>query len=225
MATKKQSSINRARKGLLSDFTRDDGNANRGTKRGRKAIAASLEKNGAGRSLLADRNGRLIAGNHVHQSAEEAGKEDVLIIPIDGSRLVVLQRMDLELGGGGAAREMSIDDNRTAELNLNWDSEALMKGPRPKVMFSVREWAKVAAASGAPETPVKDSDQRASAKVRIVHLFFSPETNDQFEGWCEALAAEYGTENVTDTVYEAVRQVFEALGAEPIQQPPAKEKK
>ena len=225
MATKKQSSINRARKGLLSDFTRDDGNANRGTKRGRKAIAASLEKNGAGRSLLADRNGRLIAGNHVHQSAEEAGEKDVLIIPIDGSRLVVLQRMDLELGGGGAAREMSIDDNRTAELNLNWDSEALMKGPRPKVMFSVREWAKVAAASGAPETPVKGGDQMTPAKVRIIQLTFTPETYEQFEYWCQTLAKEYEIENITDTIYEAIHQVFEALVANAIQPPPVKEKK
>jgi len=41
------------------------GNANRGTERGTSALESSLELYGAGRSILLDKNGIIIAGNKV----------------------------------------------------------------------------------------------------------------------------------------------------------------
>lgn len=46
----------------LSDLQPDRRNANKGTERGLKALDHSLRQYGAGRSILVDKHGRIIAG-------------------------------------------------------------------------------------------------------------------------------------------------------------------
>lgn len=99
------------------DLTRDRNNGNSGTTRGAAAIAESLSRYGAGRSILVDREGRVIAGNTTLSNWEG----DVEIIPSDGSKLVVVQRTDLDLHSDRAARELAHADNRTNQLGYNPD--------------------------------------------------------------------------------------------------------
>jgi hypothetical protein len=56
----------------IGDFLQDDKNANRGTKPGRKLIQQSLTDYGAGRSILIDRKGRIMAGNKTAIGAADA---------------------------------------------------------------------------------------------------------------------------------------------------------
>jgi hypothetical protein len=53
----------------LSDLKPDPQNANRGTDRGRDALARSLREYGAGRAVLIDRRGCVIAGNKTVEQA------------------------------------------------------------------------------------------------------------------------------------------------------------
>ncbi len=55
----------------LADLKPDPKNANSGTDRGRKMLRQSLEELGAGRSVLVDRNGAIIAGNKTVETARE----------------------------------------------------------------------------------------------------------------------------------------------------------
>lgn len=103
----------------------DDNNANRGTERGRQLLKESLEKLGAGRSILADKHGNLIAGNQTWQQAQELGLP-VELVHTQGDRLVVVVRDDLDLESDPEARELSWADNRISELGLNWCSEQLL---------------------------------------------------------------------------------------------------
>ena|ERR1700722_8732281 len=105
----------------ISDLTPDNKNANKGTKRGKKMVAQSLKDYGAGRSVLADRDGRIIAGNKTVENAGAAGIEDVILVPTDGTKLVVVQRTDLSLDDA-KARELAIADNRSSELGREWDA-------------------------------------------------------------------------------------------------------
>src|ERR1700687_2778613 len=105
----------------LSDLTADSKNANKGTTRGRKMIAESLSKYGAGRSILVDKAGQVIAGN---KTLEAAAGRDIVVVPSDGKKLVVVQRTDLDINSK-EARELAIADNRSAELNLEWDADVL----------------------------------------------------------------------------------------------------
>ena len=109
----------------VSDLTPDISNANRGTERGRYALEASLRKYGAGRSILLDRNGRIIAGNKTAETAADVGIDDVVIVQTDGTQLVAVQRTDLDLDSK-EGRELAYADNRVGELDLSFDTEQML---------------------------------------------------------------------------------------------------
>jgi len=79
---------------------------------------------GAGRSILVDKNGKVIAGNKTLEQALAEGIE-IEMIKSDGKRLIVHQRTDLDLDKDPAARELAIADNRTSEIGLDWDFDEL----------------------------------------------------------------------------------------------------
>ena len=109
----------------LADLTPDTHNANRGTARGRGLLERSLRQYGAGRSILADQHGNIIAGNKTLEAAADLGLP-IRVIETDGTELVVVQRRDLDLLTDKAARELAYADNRIAQLDLDWDTEALL---------------------------------------------------------------------------------------------------
>lgn len=116
----------------LADLTPDPNNANKGTKRGDGLLEHSLQQLGAGRSIVVDRNGLVIAGNKTHGKFGEitSGDGGIVVVQTTGHELVVVQRTDLDLldtgEAGRRARELAIADNRIAELDLEWDPEALL---------------------------------------------------------------------------------------------------
>lgn len=83
-------------------------------------IRASLEEVGAGRSILLDRNGTVIAGNGVYEQAQALG---IKVRTIDTKRdeLIAVRRADLT---GAAARRMALLDNRAAET-AEWDESVI----------------------------------------------------------------------------------------------------
>ena len=108
----------------LSELTPDPNNANRGTDRGRDALAHSLHTYGAGRAMLIDRHGVIIAGNKTVEQAKQL-KIPLRIIKTDGQHLIAVQREDLDLATDPRARALAIADNRVGELDLEWDVAAL----------------------------------------------------------------------------------------------------
>lgn len=117
------------RKRKLADYKPDAHNANRGSKRGQQMIVDSLLELGAGRSVLADNNDTLIAGNHTVEAAIEAGFVDAIEVIAPPGALVVVKRTDLSLAEGDKARRMALADNRVGEANLDFDPEALLVNP------------------------------------------------------------------------------------------------
>src|SRR5687767_15136053 len=94
----------------IRDLSPDNRNANKGTPRGLQMVEDSLRTYGAGRSILADKQGRIIAGNKTLQSASDINLP-IRVIETDGKELVVVQRTDLDLNDP-KARELAIADNR-----------------------------------------------------------------------------------------------------------------
>lgn len=111
----------------VSDLTPDKRNANKGTERGLKALDHSLRQYGAGRSILLDKNGRIIAGNKTAQAAAEIGLDDVILVQTDGTKLVAVQRTDLDLEQDKAARELAYADNRVGQLDLDFDVALMLE--------------------------------------------------------------------------------------------------
>ena len=110
----------------LSSLTPDRRNANRGTERGRYMVARSHEKFGAARSGVIDRNGVIIAGNKSAEAQAELGMDRVIVVETDGSMPVYVRRRDLDIDDP-KARELAYADNRTSEVDLQWDAEQIAR--------------------------------------------------------------------------------------------------
>lgn len=120
----------------LSDLVPDSRNANRGTPRGNAMIEQSLRNCGAGRSILIDKHGRVIAGNKTVENAGLAGVEELLVVDSDGTKLVAVRRTDLDLEVDPLARELALLDNRTSEVGLEWDAEIIAAFEREGMSLS-----------------------------------------------------------------------------------------
>lgn len=105
----------------ISDYIPDAHNPNKGTERGLAMIEDGLNELGAGRSLVADRNDKIPAGNKTLEAAQLAGITDVIEIETDGHALIVHKRSDWDLDDPtGAARRYSFLDNQSG-LQMAWD--------------------------------------------------------------------------------------------------------
>ncbi len=177
---------------LVADLTPDPRNANRGTRRGKKALADSLARYGAGRSILIDKNGTVIAGNKTVEEAREAGITEVIVVPTDGTKIVAVQRTDLDLGEGGTARELAYADNRVAELGLDWDADAIAQdiaaGADLSAMWSAEEIAELTGAGA--DTPGMDPQDYKSV-VQYTLVFDTPEQQARFHAFLRALKLRY----------------------------------
>ena len=109
----------------IEDLTPDPHNANRGTERGLGILEDSLRKYGAGRSILVDKDGEVIAGNKTLEVAVDLGLP-VRVVKTNGTELVVVQREDLDLDGDGKARELAYADNRSSQIGLDWGLERIL---------------------------------------------------------------------------------------------------
>lgn len=70
--------------GKIKDLIPDDKNYNTGNEFGNSLIEKSLRNLGAGRSILIDKNNRIIAGNKTIENAVAIGLEDMQIVESDG---------------------------------------------------------------------------------------------------------------------------------------------
>lgn len=211
----------------LEDLTPDTQNANKGSERGGQAIEESLQRVGAARSIVVDRNGVIIAGNHVHEKAVAAGL-GMKLVKTNGHDLVVVQREDIDaIEEPAKAKEIAYRDNRANELSLTWDAEQLSAdldaGLVPDGLWTDAEMAHAlkslelqAASGGAPDADTTEGavDHAATADsshVRMVQLFLTTETQPAFLEWAEQLQAAYGTDNLTDTVYECLKRAVDGM--------------
>jgi len=104
-----------------TELIADDKNFNKGSENGAEMIRKSFQKFGAGRSILLDKNNRIIAGN---KSVEFSGIEDVLIVESDGTQLIAVKRTDIDLDSP-QGREMALADNASAKANIVFDAELI----------------------------------------------------------------------------------------------------
>lgn len=109
----------------LEDLRQDPKNANKGSQRGIYMLETSLERYGAGRSILVDKNDVIIAGNKTADAAASLGLEEIQVVESDGTKLIVVKRTDLDLSTDHAAKELAIVDNRAAEVGLAWEPTVL----------------------------------------------------------------------------------------------------
>ncbi|HOQ49451.1 MAG TPA: hypothetical protein PLV01_06465 [Candidatus Kapabacteria bacterium] len=108
----------------IADLQFDDKNANRHTQKGLRLLEKSLQQLGAGRSIVLDKNNRIICGNGVVEVAGQIGLEKVRVVETTGDEIVAVKRVDLSLDDA-KARELAIADNQTAKVGIEFDFDVL----------------------------------------------------------------------------------------------------
>ena len=108
----------------IEQLAQDQHNFNKGTEQGQELMERSFKEMGAGRSILIDRNGNIIAGNKSQKAAIAAGIKKVRIIETTGDELVAVKRTDVDIDSA-EGRKMAYLDNLTTQVNLTWDETEL----------------------------------------------------------------------------------------------------
>lgn len=116
----------------------DDKNFNKGTEFGEHLMDESLRKFGLGRSILIDKNNRIIAGNKTAEKAADIGFDNVIIVETNGNSLVAVKRTDIDLDSA-KGRELALADNATSKANLSFDTNLIMQEAE-KFDFDPEDW-------------------------------------------------------------------------------------
>jgi len=120
----------------IKDLKFDDKNFNKHNQFGMSLLEKSLRENGAGRSILLDKDGNIIAGNGVIEAAGQIGIEKVKIVETTGDEIVAVKRTDISLNSK-KGRKMALADNSTARADLEWDFDNIMSELTPE---EAKEW-------------------------------------------------------------------------------------
>ena len=100
----------------------DKRNYRKHDKKNKTLIKKSLEKFGAGRSIVVDAEGEIIGGNGVYEQAQKLGLK-TKIVETDGSELVVVKRTDLKTDDE-KRKALAVMDNSTSDTS-EFDLELL----------------------------------------------------------------------------------------------------
>ena len=97
----------------------------------KRVIKKSLKELGAGRSIVIDNDGEIIAGNGVYEQAKKLGIK-TKIIETDGSELVVVKRTDLATGDD-KRKKLALADNAASDTS-EWADDLLREDWTPEVL-------------------------------------------------------------------------------------------
>ena len=97
----------------------------------KRVIKKSLEELGAGRSIVIDNEGEIIAGNGVYEQAQKLGIK-TKIVETDGSELVVVKRTDLATDDD-KRKKLALADNAASDTS-EWADDLLREDWTPEVL-------------------------------------------------------------------------------------------
>lgn len=108
----------------IKDLEFDDKNFNKHTEFGMGLLEKSLRENGAGSSILIDKDNKIIAGNGIVEAAGQIGLDKIKVVETTGDEIIAVKRTDISLDSK-QGRKMALADNATAKADLMWDEENL----------------------------------------------------------------------------------------------------
>lgn len=112
---------------------------NIGTQKGKRVLSHSIAALGCCRSIVVDRNNKVLIGNGTLQQAIKSGVKKVLIVETAGDELVVVRRKDVDFDTR-KAKEIALVDNLTSELRLNYNTKYILEQMNDVWGFDPRTW-------------------------------------------------------------------------------------
>lgn len=155
----------------ISELKFDDQNFNDHTEHGMSLLEKSLRENGAGRSILIDKDNNIIAGNGIVEAAGQIGLENVKIVETTGDEIIAVKRTDISLDSK-AGRRMALADNATAAADLNWNFDRILNNFEPE---EAGEWIDNV------KTGIKDEKDIENNPPSIATSFITFDYSDEIE--------------------------------------------
>lgn len=149
----------------IESLVPDNKNFNKGTEYGDRLMDESLRKFGLARSIVIDKNNRIIAGNKTAEKAADIGFTDVLVVEVDGNQLVAVKRKDIDLDSA-KGRELALADNATSKANLAWD-ESLIEEVSQQWGFEPQEWGVDVSVQAEPEQEESSGKKEISTRLIV----------------------------------------------------------
>lgn len=149
----------------IESLVPDNKNFNKGTQYGDHLMDESLRRFGLGRSILIDKNNRIIAGNKTAEKAADIGFTDVVVVEVDGNQLVAVKRKDIDLDSA-KGRELALADNATGKANLSWD-ERMIAEMAAKFDFNPDDWGVVVSMDEADNEEEEQTKKEISTRLIV----------------------------------------------------------
>lgn len=111
----------------ISNFRPQRVNANKHTPRGLGLLDKSMSENGFIGAMTSAADGEIFDGSARLETAYERFGEDVepIIVDADGTRPIIVRRVDIPSADDPKAKKLAIAANRIASVDLDWDAEIL----------------------------------------------------------------------------------------------------
>lgn len=149
----------------IESLVPDNKNFNKGTEYGDRLVDESLRKFGLARSIVIDKNNRIIAGNKTAEKAADIGFTDVLVVEVDGNQLVAVKRKDIDLDSA-KGRELALADNATSKANLAWD-ESMIEEVSQQWGFEPQDWGVDVSMQEEPEQEEPSGKKEISTRLIV----------------------------------------------------------
>jgi hypothetical protein len=105
----------------LADIRPQKLNANRHTARGMGALEESIKKDGWVGAITIAADGETFDGSARTEVGVAARFQDAIVVDSDGSKPVVVRRVDIPTANDPRAKRLGLSANRVAELNLDFN--------------------------------------------------------------------------------------------------------
>lgn len=151
------------------------------------------------RPIVVDENNIILGGNMRYKAAVQAGLKEVYVI--QANELTEEQKKEFVIKDNSSFGEWDWDI-----LANEWDIQNLKDWG-----LDIPKWEETddfdndLEDTGAYDYP---EDTAESSHVKMVQLFLTTETEPNFREWELKLRQKYNTDNLTDTIYQAIKESF-----------------
>lgn len=132
----------------ITDFRPQRKNANRHTEHGLRLLEKSLQQDGFIDAQTVAADGEMISGSaRLEVAADKFANAKPIIVESDGTRPVIVKRVDIPNADDPRAKRLSVAANQIAKTDLNFDGDLLKEWAGEdeaiRKMFADYEWASV----------------------------------------------------------------------------------